>query len=39
MDRVSNARAVAEMGIDFISPKAALMASADWLVANGKAWV
>jgi dihydroflavonol-4-reductase len=39
MDRVSNARAVAEMGIDFIPPKAALMASADWLVASGKAWV
>jgi dihydroflavonol-4-reductase len=38
LDRVSNARAVREMGIEFIAPKAALLASADWLVKHGKAW-
>ncbi len=39
MDRLSNARAVREMGMEFTPPKAALMASAEWLVAHGKAWV
>lgn len=39
MDRLSNARAVREMGMEFIPPKAALMASAEWLVAHSKAWV
>lgn len=39
MDRLSNARAVKEMGMEFTPPKAALMASAEWLVAHGKAWV
>jgi dihydroflavonol-4-reductase len=38
MDRLSNARAVREMGMEFIGPKAALMASAEWLVKHGKAW-
>jgi dihydroflavonol-4-reductase len=37
-DRISNARAVKEMGIEFIAPKSALMASAEWLVKHGKAW-
>ncbi len=36
--RVSNARAVSEMGMEFTAPKAALLASADWLVRHGKAW-
>ncbi|MEO6298588.1 MAG: NAD-dependent epimerase/dehydratase family protein [Paracoccaceae bacterium] len=31
----SNARAVAEMGMEFIAPDAALLASAEWLVRNG----
>jgi hypothetical protein len=35
---VSNARAVKEMGMEFIAPKAALLASADWLVRHGKVW-
>lgn len=39
MDRLSNARAVREMEMQFTPPKAALMASAEWLVAHGKAWV
>lgn len=39
VDRISNARAVQEMGIAFTAPKAAVMASAKWLVSNGKAWV
>lgn len=39
MDRLSNARAVREIGMEFTPPKAALMASAEWLVAHGKAWV
>jgi dihydroflavonol-4-reductase len=38
LERVSNARAVNEMGVEFTAPKAALMASAEWLVAHGKAW-
>ncbi len=38
LERVSNARAVQEMGMEFVAPKAALMASAEWLVKNGKAW-
>ncbi len=38
LDRVSNARAVQEMGMEFVSPKAALLASADWLVKNGRIW-
>jgi dihydroflavonol-4-reductase len=37
-DRVSNARAVADMGMTFIAPKAALLASADWLATKGKVW-
>lgn len=39
LDRVSNARAVSEMGMEFIAPKAALLASADWLVKHGRVWV
>jgi dihydroflavonol-4-reductase len=39
LERVSNARAVKEMGMEFIAPKAALLASADWLVKHGKIWV
>ncbi len=35
IERVSSARAVAEMGMDFIPPEAALKASADWLVRHG----
>ncbi len=38
LDRVSNARAVQEMGMEFIAPKAALLAAADWLVKHGKIW-
>jgi dihydroflavonol-4-reductase len=38
LERVSNARAVKEMGMEFIAPKAALLASADWLVRHGKVW-
>jgi dihydroflavonol-4-reductase len=38
-DHLSNARAVREMGMQFTAPRAALMASAEWLVAQGKAWV
>mgnify|MGYP006875585671 CR=1 FL=1 len=38
LERVSNARAVKEMGMEFIAPKAALLASADWLVKPGKIW-
>ncbi|MFO1202256.1 MAG: aldehyde reductase [Tabrizicola sp.] len=38
LERVSNARAVKEMGMEFIAPKAALLASADWLVKHGKIW-
>jgi dihydroflavonol-4-reductase len=38
LERVSNARAVKEMEIEFIAPKAALLASADWLVKHGKVW-
>jgi dihydroflavonol-4-reductase len=38
LDRVSNARAVQEMGIEFVAPKAALLASADWLVKHGRIW-
>jgi dihydroflavonol-4-reductase len=39
LERVSNARAVQEMGMEFTAPKAALLASADWLVKHGKIWV
>jgi dihydroflavonol-4-reductase len=38
LERVSNARAVSEMEMEFIAPKAALLASADWLVKHGKIW-
>lgn len=38
LERVSNARAVKEMGMEFIAPKAALLASADWLVRHGRIW-
>ncbi len=38
LDRVSNARAVQDMGMEFTAPKAALLASADWLVKHGKIW-
>jgi dihydroflavonol-4-reductase len=38
LEHVSNARAVKEMGMEFAAPKAALLASADWLVTHGKAW-
>ena len=38
LERVSNQRAVHEMGMEFIAPKAALLASADWLVTQGKVW-
>lgn len=38
LERVSNARAVKEMGMEFIAPKAALLASAEWLVRHGKIW-
>jgi len=38
LERVSNARAVKEMGMEFIAPKAALLASADWLVKHGNIW-
>lgn len=37
-DHLSNARAVRDLGIQFTPPKAALMASAEWLVAHGKVW-
>lgn len=36
--RVSNARAVKDMGMKFIAPKAALLASADWLEKHGRIW-
>ena len=38
LERVSNARAVKEMEMEFIAPKAALLASADWLVKHGRIW-
>lgn len=38
LERVSNDRAVREMGMQFTAPKAALLASADWLVTHGKIW-
>jgi dihydroflavonol-4-reductase len=38
LERVSNARAVSEMEIEFIAPKAALLAAAEWLVKHGKVW-
>ena len=38
LERVSNARAVKEMEMEFIAPKAALLAAADWLVKHGKIW-
>ena len=36
--RVSNVRAVRDMGMTFTAPKAALLASADWLEKHGKVW-
>lgn len=36
--RLSNARAVRDMGMVFTAPKAAFLASADWLVRHGKIW-
>jgi dihydroflavonol-4-reductase len=36
--KVSNARAVTDMGLTFTPTKAALLASADWLARNGKVW-
>jgi dihydroflavonol-4-reductase len=38
LERVSNTRAVSEMAMEFIAPKAALLASADWLAKHGKVW-
>jgi dihydroflavonol-4-reductase len=38
LERVSNARAVKEMEMEFIAPKAALLAAADWLARHGKVW-
>lgn len=38
LPRVSNARAVQDMGMEFISPKTALLASADWLAKNARVW-
>jgi dihydroflavonol-4-reductase len=38
LERVSNARAVGEMAMEFIAPKAALLSSADWLAKHGKVW-
>ncbi|MDP3197554.1 aldehyde reductase [Tabrizicola sp.] len=38
LERVSNARAVKEMEMEFIAPKAALLAAADWLVRHGRIW-
>lgn len=38
LSRVSNARAVQEMGMEFITPKVALLASADWLAKHGRIW-
>jgi dihydroflavonol-4-reductase len=36
--KVSNARAVTDMGLTFTPTKAALLASADWLARHGKVW-
>ena len=36
--RVSNARTIKEMGMEFIAPKAALLAAADWLEKHGRIW-
>jgi dihydroflavonol-4-reductase len=38
LERVSNARAVRELGMEFIAPKTALLVAADWLVKHGKIW-
>ena len=38
LERVSNARAVREMEMEFIAPKSALLAAADWLVGHGRVW-
>jgi dihydroflavonol-4-reductase len=38
LERVSNARAVKELGMEFIAPKTALLVAADWLVKHGKIW-
>lgn len=39
LEHVSNARAVQEMGMEFTPPKAALLASADWLAKHGRVWL
>lgn len=36
-DRISNARAVTEMEMEFIAPKVALLAAAEWLLSHGRA--
>ncbi|MGV8955398.1 MAG: NAD-dependent epimerase/dehydratase family protein [Cypionkella sp.] len=36
IERASNARARADMGMEFISPEVALKATADWLIAAGE---
>jgi dihydroflavonol-4-reductase len=38
LERVSNARAVKEMAMEFIAPKTALLSAADWLAKHGKVW-
>jgi dihydroflavonol-4-reductase len=38
LERVSNARAVKELGMEFIAPKTALLSAADWLAKHGKVW-
>ena len=38
VERLANQRAVQEMEMAFIAPKAALLASAEWLVTHGRAW-
>lgn len=38
IQRVSNQRAVQEMGMEFIAPQVALKACADWLVRSGQIW-
>lgn len=36
LERVSNLRAVQDLGMEFISPQAALRTAAEWLVRNGR---
>jgi len=36
VDRLANQRAVQEMGMEFIAPEEALLASADWLITHGR---